>query len=64
MAIDGSGARMVAAVYNGAIYTSQDTGQTWQERPAAGVGPWTSISSDATGNILSASLDGGEASSD
>jgi hypothetical protein len=43
--------KLAAVVLGGAIYTSTDSGVTWEERTAAGSRNWQSIASSADGTV-------------
>jgi hypothetical protein len=51
IAINNDGTRMAVCVYNGGIYTSSDSGNTWQVSNA-NYSSWTDIRSDITGRFL------------
>ncbi len=48
------GAKLAAAVYNGYIYTSQDSGATWATSTGSGIHYWKDVTSDASGTKLAA----------
>ena len=58
IASDSSGGNLALAVYGGGIYTSKDSGFTWNQTSAP-TANWNSITSDDTGNYLTATIYGG-----
>jgi hypothetical protein len=48
--IDGN--KLAAVVENGAIWTSTDSGKTWEERTSAGIRNWTCITCSDDGTML------------
>ena len=60
VAASASGTVMIAAVYNGDIFTSVDTGNTWVDRAAFGRHAWKSVSVSGDGTKMAAGIDGGE----
>ncbi len=60
VAASASGTVMIAAVYNGDIFTSVDTGNTWVDRAAFGRHAWKSVSISGDGTKMAAGVDGGE----
>ena len=58
VASSADGAKLVAVVYNGQIYTSIDSGATWTARESSRV--WSSVASSADGTKLVAVVSGGQ----
>lgn len=54
IASSNNGAKLAAAVNDGYVYTSTDSGVTWTERTAAGSEYWVSIASSSDGANLAA----------
>jgi alpha-tubulin suppressor-like RCC1 family protein len=52
VASSSDGTKLAAVVYNGSVWTSSDSGETWIERPASGARFWSDIASSADGTKL------------
>ena len=61
VASDSDGSHLIAAVGDGRLFTSSDSGATWTERQPAGDSDkdWVSVASDADGSHLMAGVNGG-----
>jgi len=59
VAMNGDGSKLAVAKSNGYIYLSTDSGNTWTQQTAAGVGDWCSIAFSGDGNRLIAGQNNG-----